>query len=538
MQKKISIDEIYNYFLIIQSHKKPLFTPENIFESIESQFSSLDPSHQQNFLTFIVENYSLFQKVNGIVEKIKSLGNILFQSDQLSSKSISLTILTKLWLQIPEGNQGIVDFTSFLYRTANDNKEIPHIRNICSQCILEIYHFFPKIINFSIDQIVESSKNILSPTAFPELALSMNGPTSQLAEFFEKRWWSMSPFESTLFVPPFSFDYPSIPNDPLLLYTYLNSNKINSEMAISMINNPFSPFGVVPSILHFPNLFSSESKDLFTPFDSNEIISLKIKLLPPKFSSINSYLFLKNFINYNIENPIVSSLFDLVSLFNFNDLFLFFNNYFSLTEKFDKYWIKLYNLQTNEIKLILNSFIQQFPNRISTIKIFLNNKNLKIPFNIINSSKNLNEIELLKNYPFKKGTKEFEFLNSLKIIEENKINENLPILNDTLPIFNIISRKVETNDKNITLINLNLKPLNDNLFPIFGVQFILSNGEIFNSESIIEIPMISNEINIQFEMKPIKTKFNNLLLKCNYYDLHGNSKICNLSNIPIYSYEL
>jgi len=514
-----------------------------LFESVESQFSSYDAPNQQYFLSFIVDNYQYFGFIPNSFDRIRNLCNILVQIDQLSSKISGYASLTKLWLYIGEGSPGINEFVANLVKMSRDSKEIPHLRNFASQCLLEIYERFPKLVSIPMNQVIETAKNDLSPSALPELALLQGGHSSELKEYFDNRWWSMSPFESSLYVPPFSYSLAAIPNDPLLLHRSIQKGTVSNSFAASLLANPFATYGINNVILGFSNSINIERDNLFSPFDSLEAVSAKSRLLPPTMTSIIQNPLLKDFHNHSSENPIVIAVFDMASRFKASDLFDFYRSYYSSTEKFDSFWVSLYKKQKPHIQESLKVFLQMYPTRKPGISILLSKIDSNVAFSVISNVTESPYVDSLIEYA--NNSNNFHSQSVKNILKHNNIsipdkdnNLALPSVIEAPPVFSITNRIVETEDKDRTIITLTLKPTNELNDTIYGVTFTLSGKESFDSDSVISIPSISTEISIPFIMKPTKFAFSSLQLKCSYYDSKGVPKSCSLSNIPIYAFEL
>lgn len=532
----MNTEKLYQIIGEFHTSSKTSIDRNVIMDSIEKFFSQIDQFHSQNFLNFLVEEYDDFSNCKNYFERVRSMANDLINSLQLSSKVAGITSLTKLWLRT--NNHGIEEFVNYLIKMIQDtNRDLPyHIKTICSNCLLEIYYAKPEAIKIPYENVIEMANDNFIPTAFPELALAMKGQTDQISKYYEKRWWYCDPFENYLASDVYQPELPAVPNDHLLLHDLMKRNKVSKETALAMINSPLSGFGVSSILLGFKNTFSLDSDLLFTPFDTKEQIALKIQLLPPKIESIESNKILLDFVNQDANSPLVSSIFEISSRFNPDDLFVFFRKYYKITPQFDHHWVKLYNEQTPKIQHFIQSFLLEYPKREATIQVLLNNKPT---LSIINEAKEKDIPALKEIIRHKSGSIEAYYAEEkLKeidpqykedlIISKNKVMN--PRFTKVTNIFTVINQNIHTSNK--TAFSLSIE-VNNNNEQIFAAAFHFSNPEYFEEDGIAIVPSITNACQIQFEMKPKKA--GNCLLKsyCIFINLKGETIYSPIKDVSV-----
>lgn len=505
MKSKLQTDAIYDEMEKFYRTGQHQYPAEQIFESIEKGFQQLDPTNSQNFLNYLVEEFPFFSQINGVFERVQALAHTLINSETLSNKTIGITVMTKLWIAQPEGREGISDFVQSLFKSAQYNDQFPHYCTICSQCLLEIYYSKPNAIQIPITQIYEAANGAVIPTAFPELLYAMSGPTKEITDLFDKRFWSMSPFETIQFEPTCKPTYPSVPNDPLLLHGALESNTVSQDTALSLINSPFSSFGVSSVLLGFNEKYSFDGPTLFNTFDSKEQIAAKACLLPPKMESIEQNPVLADFVNLPASNPIVSAVFDIASRFEPADLFKFFRSYFESTPFLDPLWVSLYQTQQDVVQSSLRVFLSQYISREATAKVLLMNNIPELP--VINSIKNQELCSLISGIAQTAGTPASQ-LASEKLKEFGKApapqaSSSSHIDPSSSPI-TLVDQPVITTSEQITTISMPVE-VNENVpTPLYAVSFIISNPEIFEKDDVYNVPTLSRGQQVSFHLKPKK----------------------------------
>ena len=422
MEKKLTVDELYSAFSALHDSSQPQITPEIIFNNVYSQFSCFDTINQQNFLTFLSEDYELFSTLPTIFEKIMEIGNKLLTSDNLANQTTALATLTKLWLKTPldqSKEEKLHEFINYLFTKSNDMNEVPHLRNICSQCIYEISSMKgPDFIKIPAEKLLESANNNHAPTSYSELAYLLGCDNEELKKFLDKRFWSMSPIESTVFAPEFLPKYPLIPNDPLLLRNVISKEGIPHDSALSLIYNPFSSFGVAQTICGFTDTFEFDSSALFSPLDKDEEIAMKSKLLPPKIASIDGNPVISSFVDQKSDSAVVAAAFSLASRFSSSEIFQFYKKYYEKTPDFDEHWSKLYDSLDKQTKETIKCFLIRFSSRKSAQKALIQSENGNIPISVIEkcdeemSKLLLNVMDKLS--PEKAAERLFDFYNQWK----------------------------------------------------------------------------------------------------------------------------
>jgi hypothetical protein len=543
MDKKLNVDELYTAFSSLHDSAKPVVTAEQIFNSVYTQFGSFDAMTQQNFLTFLGEEYRTFSSIEGIFEKILELCNKLLSTDNLGNQTTALATLTKLYLQTnldAQKEEKFKEFIKYLFTKSNDLNEVPHLRNICSQCIQEISMIKgSKFINIPSEKLLEAAAANHAPTAYSELAYSNGCNESDLKKFLNKRFWSMSPLESSLFAPKFFPQYPAIPNDPLLLRNSLAKGEVPLETALSLINNPFSSFGVAQTIYGFNDSLEFDGKSLFTPFDKEETIAAKCNLLPRKISSIDENPVLASFTEKQSNSAVVSAVFGLAARFAPSDIFAFYRRFYESTPLLDEQWIKLYNKIDQQIKETIKCFIVNYPTRKSAQVALLQSENGNVPISIINSCDKETAELLINAIP--------NLSPEAKLCAREKLKE-LGIKRDTIvaqasyasntPLLEVISTQISTSDLTNTQITINFKPINELVSPIFGVCFRLEKGSIFAENGIITLPMINGECSVTFQMKPTRIESDALTLICEYTADDGSARFFPLDKVTVESHDL
>ena len=557
---QLSFEKIYEVIELINSgpeFSESIPSADAILSSIEKSFSSNEPMHAQNFLNFVADEFEFFSKCRNFFERAKSLCTILMNSDQLSSKIVGVTAQTKLWLQQGQKTSGIEQFANFLFTNANDsnNHEVPpHLRTIYSDCLLELYHANPDFVKIPYEQLIDAANSNLIPNAFPEIAYASQGKTQQLDEFLNKRWWSLSPFESAVFSPSFVPNFPLPPNDPLLVHEAMCNNSVPKETALSLINSPLSQYGVAPVLLGFKDAYSLDGDTLFSPFDNDEQIAAKSQLLPPNVKSIESNPRLIDFVNHSPDSLIVSAVFSIAARFDPQDLFIFFRKFFEKTEPLDNHWERLYSAQEPKIQATLRIFLEQFPNRVSSAHILLKTDNP--PYSIIENVHDVESVNLIKAFSSNQGNSlgaySLKKLNSLqnsdnqelkeaaatkadenseadsKISQQSINNQNYNVLDDQ---FIVEDRTASTTGQNKTVIVLTIKykPAQ----PIYGCEFTLSNNEYFEADGVTMISSMTDYKQVRFEMKPLKAGNCYLSAYCTYTKANGETFLSNLDKIKI-----
>ncbi|KAH0790403.1 hypothetical protein GPJ56_005699 [Histomonas meleagridis] len=544
----LSVDGLYEIIQKFHSSAQIPYTETQIFDFIEKSFSHLEQCHSQNFLNFLVEEYKTFSSCKDYFKRVKNLSLILKNSSQLSSIIVGYTSLTKLWIQSADTVPGINEFIDELFKTSRDTNQVPHVQTICSQCLLEIYNHYPDLIKIPYDTLIECC-NLQVPTAFPELAIDMNGSTDQILDYYSKRWWYNSPFETTFVTSIFQPEYPLIPNDPILLHIFMTQNKVPRDTLLSLINTPLSSFGVSSVLLGFKDTFSFNGDSLFTPFDTKEQIASKSQLLPPLIESIETNSTLSDFVNHSPTSSIVSAVFEVASRFKPRDLFKFFRKYYEKTSNFDNHWVKLYETQNSKVQTMLRSYLLNYPKRESSIRIMLQNNipTLSIINNItednslilsefINSTKN----DSLESITAINKLKQFNN-NNEKTIEtshKNESNDNTktPNLSIENSMFNIVDKVITTNDRTKTMILLSIEingNLNNKNSQVYAARFQLSNPNYFVNDGISVVSSIINGCQVQFEMEPKKSGPCKLRACCIYTNVHGETKFSYLNDIDV-----
>ncbi|OHT01725.1 hypothetical protein TRFO_31335 [Tritrichomonas foetus] len=548
----IGHDKLYEYMEKINSGSAFDVSPDSVLESIERSFQTYEPIHAQNILNFLVEEYSFFSSCKNIFERVKNLCTILINSDQLSSKTVGVTAQTKLWIINYKEVQGVEYFVNYLFTSALDAKADvpPHLRTVYTQCLLELYYANPELINLSDELLIEESTKNMIPTAFPEMAYAKSGKTQQLDEFFEKRWWSLSPFESVMFSKDYNPPFPLVPNDPLLLHTAMAANKVPKDTALSLINSPLSQFGVPTVLLGFKDIYDVDGESLFTPYDSNELIAAKSQLLAPNIKSIEENTNLVDFVNEQPDNSLVIAVFAIASRFGPDDLFMFFSRFFKTTESFDRHWFNLFQSQKPNVQHTLRTFLSLFPDRKICSQVLLETNNP--PLSAINNANDPTLFHYLKRLSGNQGSIEAAFatdkLNQLKNSDDPIIREaalkNMPKINYSgsnvdpnfkLEIiddqFLIEDRTVSTTGRTKTTIVLTIryKPAT----PIYGVEFTLSNSEFFEFDGLAMLPTMTDFKQVRFEMKPRKAGTCRIDAICSYTTSEGESQMARLGEIEI-----
>lgn len=566
---EITTDKIYEIIESLNSGSTIDVQPEALLKTIEKCFSKgdkIEHIHCQNFLHFVVEQYTFFAGIKNLFTRVKELCTILINSKELSSKVTGITSQTKLWILSYKENQGIEHFINYLYTNAADSNmnnldNPPYLRSIYSQCLLELYYANPKLINYSYEQIIEASNSTFIPTEFPELAFSMKGESKEIEEYFKSRWWSFSPLETAVFSPSYVPPFPAVPNDPLLLHIAMEKKLVPQDTALSLINSPFSQFGVQSVLLGFKDSYKVDGDSLFTPFDSNELIAAKSQLLPPTIQSIEANPNLVDFISQDSNDSIVEAVFRIASRLGPQDLFLFFQKYFEKTPQFDEHWIQVYSIQQPQIQATLQCFLQQFPTRNASNIILLNSPSPSIT-SISNVNKdNYKELApLLKNATTLSGTYQSAYaaekLHSLLTSEigedvkqsiqtKTTSNTQLDLMNDEQvyvsksPLFKIDVMNINTNNIICTTINLifafddKADPTLDGKIPFYGVTFALSNDEYFSNEGVATVPQITDFAELRFKMKPKKAGNCFLACTCSFTTKDGQYVQCQLGNVKV-----
>ena len=543
MDKKFTVDELYSAFSALHDSSAPSVTPEEIFNAVYAQFGSFEIMTQQNFLTFLGEDYPMFSKITGIFEKILELGNKLFGSENLGSQTTALATLTKIYLQTPldaQKEEKFKDFIKFLFSKSNDLNEVPHLRNICSQCIQEISMVKGSdFVNIPSEKLLESASANHAPTAYSELAYSNGCNEKDLMKFLDKRFWSMSPLESSVFVPKFTPKFAALPNDPLLLRNALASGEVPRETALSLINNPFSSFGVAQSIIGFNDTLEFDGAALFSPFDKEEMIALKCNLLPHKISSIDENPALASFTEKKPESAIVEAVFNLASRFSSSDVFSFYRRFYESTPLLDDHWIKLYNKLDQQMKETIKCYMVNYPTRKSAQIALLQSEDGHVPISVINACDKENAGLLVDALPrldaeaslfAKEKLKELGVKRDVSVVQAS-YSSNAPLLQ-------ITGTQISTTDLTNTQITVSFKPINELESPIFGVCFRLEKGSIFAESGIVSLPMVKEECSVTFQMKPTRIECDALTLTCEYTAEDGAARFFSLGRINIESHDL
>lgn len=563
----ITNEKIYQIIEQMNSSISADVLPENLLKSIERGFAKLDKLdhvNSPNFLNFVVEEYNFFSGCKNIFERVKQMCTGLMNSNQLSSKVIGVTAQTKLWLNAHRENQGIEQFVEFLYKNATDNNlnntdNPPHLRAVYSQCLLEIYYAIPERVNLTYEQVMETANSTLIPTSFPELAFLMKGESPEIEEYIQKRWWSLSPIETSFFSPTYSPPFPATPNDPLLLHTAMLKKLVPKETALSLLNSPLSQFGVQSVLLSFKDAYEFDGGSLFTPFDNNELIAAKSLLLPSSIQSIEKNTILADFIHQTPDSSIVIAVFSIASRFGPEDLFSFYRNYFESTPSFDKYWLHLYSKQPLNVQNTLRCFLQRFPERLITAKAILSsgsptlaavnqvneNNAVELAPLLKNSCSNIGSIEsayaigkldsLLSTKSVGSSVKEAIGKSSYTANSENIENfQQLREINE--PQFLVIEQEVSSSNISITNIKLTIKykPTGDDApSTIYGITFTLSNKEYFSDPVTASIPLMTDTAQVSFEMRPVKAGNCNLAMSCSYTTAKGEPVRCIMNYLPL-----
>ena len=544
MDKLFNSSEIYNSFSAIHNSTPPNFSAEQLFNSVNNQFSSFDPMTKQNFLTFLVEDYSFFQNIPNIFEKISDLGNQLLKSDNFSSQITALTTLTKLFLNLPnldQEKQGkFNDFMSMLFSKSVDLNEVPHLRNICSQCLQEINTIKgPGFVPYPASKFLGSAAENHAPTAYSELAFCNGCDQSELAKFLDTRFWSMSPLESSLFAPKFYPKLPTTPNDPLLLRNAIEKGDVSKETALSLINNPFSAYGVPQTIYGFTDTFEFDASSLFSPFDKDDTIAAKSNLLPHKMSSIDSSSVLSSFPQQSPNSAIVSAVFNLASMFEPKEIYLFYRRFYEKTPNFDQQWFNLYDNIDQSSKDTVKCFLIQYPTRKSAQKAILSSDDGRIPLSFI---ENVDEetVHLLPSL-LPKLSAEKALLAKEKMAKYS-IQQNLESVechfSSSSQLLQVTSVQVETTELIKTQITVHVKPIAEMQSPLFAPCFRLEKGSIFADNGFISLPLIDSEVTITFNMKPSRIESDSLRLICEYTSQDGQPHWFSLGDISVESHDL
>ena len=532
----LAVDQLYQVAEAFHSGEPVQFQPEQVLASVEKVFKP-DSADAQNFLNMIVEEYPFFKNCNNAFERVKGLAMQLMKSDHLSSKTTGFTGMTKLWINLKENTSGITEFTDFLFKTASNSEEPPHVRCVCSECIMAIWRACPAAIRQSPDQLIDAANGNLAPTMFSELAFCMGGASDKINEFYQKRWWSMAPFETVIFEPTYNPEYPTVPNDPLLLHAAMKAKSVPKDTALAMINSPLSGFGVPSVLLGFNNVFDVDGSELFTPYDSRGQVALKVKMLPPIIESIEKNPQVAEFVTHPEDSPTVAAVFEFASKLSTDDLFEFFREYYTETDHFDRFWVDLYNKQPDAAKKTLKCFLSEHSHRVSAQRILLADSDAP-SLDLIGNIKDESLLPLLSRFAHEESARGLlarEKLNSFpeselaKQILKTKPTIELPVVKEAKKSFSIVNRTVTTTDKTNTTILMSIESLLDTRHPIYAVSFTITNPEFFEADATWSIPSMTSSCQAQFKMTPKKCGICQLGMTCSYTTSTGEIHTCNLT---------
>ena len=544
MDKLFSATEIYDSFSAIHDSTPPNFSADQLFNSVYNQFSTFDAMTKQNFLTFLAEDFSFFQSIPNVFDKLSELGNQLLKSDNFSSQITALATLTKLYLQLPDLDQEkqgkFNDFMAFLYSKSVDLNEVPHLRNICSQCLQEINTVKgPGFVPYPASKFLEAAVENHAPTAYSELAFCNGCDQEELSKFLDTRFWSMSPLESSLFAPKFYPKLPTTPNDPLLLRNAIEKGDVSKDTALSLINNPFSAFGVPQTIYGFTDTFEFDAASLFSPFDKDDTIAAKSNLLPHKMSSIDSSSVLSSFPQQSPNSAIVSAVFNLASMFEPKEVYLFYRKFYEKTENFDQQWTNLYNNIDQSSKDTVKCFLVQYPKRKSAQKAILSSDDGKVPLTFI---ENVDEetVRLLPALlPKLSAEKALLAKEKLSMYSIKQSTESVDChYTSSSQLLQIASVQVETTELIKTQITVHIKPITEMQSPLYAPCFRLEKGSIFADNGQVSLPVIDSEETVIFNMKPNRIESDSLRLICEYTSQDGQPHWFSLGDISVESHDL
>lgn len=530
----LAIDQLYQVAEGFHSGEPIEFAAEQILTSVEKRFNA-DSADSQNFLNMIVEEFPFFKDCNNVFERVKSMSSQLMASDHLSSKTTGYTAQTKLWIQ--SGAQGITKFADFLFETANNSEEPPHVRCVCSECLMAIWRACPQAVSENAEQLINAANTNLAPTVFSELAFCMGGQNDKLNDFYQKRWWSMAPFEAVVFDPAYKPEYPTVPNDPLLLHTAMKSKSVPKDTVLAMINSPLSGFGVPSVLLGFDDSFEVDGSELFTPYDSRGQVALKTRMLVPMIDSIEKNPQLAEFVTHSEDSPTVAAVFEFASLFSTDDLFEFFRRYYADTPAFDRFWIDLYNKQAEPVKETLKCFVSEYSDRVSAQTILLSDGGLP-SIDLIGNIKDESLLPLLSRFAHEESARGLITRQKLNSFPESEVARQilntkptveLPIDPENKKSFSIVSRVVRTYDRTTTEITMSIESLLDTSTPIYAVSFTLTNPEFFESDATASVPSMTSACEVHFKLVPKKCGSCQLGMTCSYTTATGEIHTCRLT---------
>jgi hypothetical protein len=530
------VDPIYDCIERLHCSTPLAQSPESLLSLIESRFRTVEPLHSQNFLTFLAEDLAFFQPCSRFQERFVSLASFLQEGDALSSRSCALVSLTKFWISTSGVCVGFQDFVALLFKLTRDSDLVtpPHLRLVASHCLCEIRSRRAEAFVVPPEEsLADLTETTLSPSAFGQLSLIVGGKSAQMEEYYQKRWWFLSPFENIPFLSFCKSYFPAVPSDPLLLHSAILSRAVSKETALAMMNSPLVQFGVTSVILAFATQFDFDGSDLFSPFDSSEVIASKCSLLPSTLAAFIQIRALAEFVTLPMDSPIVSAVFSLAGRFESQDLFDFYRRFYPDTPQFDSLWVKLYESKPTPSQRTLRSFFAEHPARRATAKVLLSSDDRLPTLAVISKLTDESLVPLLTQFT-RAGCSEEEMLAAAKIAQfpgiisakpakPTKPAADLEPLPESKPVLRITNKIVTTSNQNRTAIVLQLEAAPELRGTIYGVAFTLSNPDFFEADGSAAAPSITNNASVQFEMKPKKIGTCQLKLKVVYTNSDGDS---------------
>ena len=535
MEDLLSVEEIYGIFDSFHLHDIQKVSPDRLFNSIEALFPNLEHADAQNFINFVAEEMDFFSACSNSLERMKSLCESLLNSDVFPNRVAAIGALTKIWLRTPPATD-ITPFIESLISRITDDREIPHMKTMCSECLLQINNARPGLIGVPVERLVEIAKNTPSPTFLPQLAAQIDSVDEGLEGFFRDRQYSMSSFEVAMMG---NFEFPSFaaaPSDPLLLHCALQNGKVDSETVLSLINCPYSGFGVQQLLLDGGVDFTYEGNKLFSATDTLDVIAAKSRLLPHTLESLDCFVF-DRFEDLEADNPIIDSVFELAVHFGEIDLFGFFDKYFDKTPQFSSRWIDLFDRQTESIKCVLRLFLSERPESLTTQHAFMKDSvGMPIPIaariNPDEHAEKFKRIALLQKGDIAEYVKPKILKQKTVAMADMASRVEIPTL------LSVTSRSIITASQTDTVITLTVTPTQQTLEKMYSVTFTLGGGDAFESDGINHVPVLTQECELRFLMKPKMIGDFSLPLICEFTDKTGTTKFFRMNNIQVLAFQL
>ena len=528
--------------------------PNVILKSIEAQFKTLEIIFRETFTNELSENFDFFSKTERAFQRISDLCRQLASTESLSSQTTALVCQTKLWIKSSKkDSQGLKSFEQSLTKLANDRTKVPHYRTIASNCLYELQLVYPELQLLDANTLVSCAFSTPTQTFFPQQAQLIEPNNEQLKMFLEKRFYDLCPFEWLPFDRMSVRQEGTIPNDPISLRSMLKEEKITKEEALSVVENPFSQFGLAPIIEEFPCKFNFTAEELRNRLDTKENAAAKCQLMEPVFSSIENTPAINQFYKEKQESSICCSVFNLARRLSPSDTCQFFKKYFPLSPHLDDLWIDLFEQQNKATRDALICFISQFPKRRATVKIMLI-YDAKHSMPVLESATEDPGIISLLSNPLKKGGSLASIFaaDTINNFSEKADEEQKKAIEDVLnhndcveledpdfvpDLFLIKNVDIHTYDQTTTLLVLEIIP-KVTLEPLIGVTFTASNPEYFEGESSYTVPfMIGNE-DINIQMKAKKAGNTKIFITATFSTLDGKNQRTKLESINISTYQL